>query len=132
MDATTDTVKMLPVELLSVDGIFKISTFLIHTPQFKSDILLIFPDAYWPPEVPPPFLPVSIATLLSRICDLTYETIEKLWGLLKDIVWNWTWKAQEIKERYRLYGNDLGYRLTKIRLQEQGHCPFTKVVTIQK
>src|ERR1700737_650672 len=106
-----DVTEMLPIELLIADGLFKISTFLMHAPQFKGDILLIYPDACWPAELPPPILPVSVATLLSRLCDLAYETIDQLWSILKDIVWNWAGKVREIDERYRLYGDTLGYRV---------------------
>ena len=80
---------MLPTTLQTADGLFKINIFLMHAPQFKDDIQLVFPDASWPTNVPPPLLPFSIASLLSRICDLPYETIDQLWETLKDIVWNW-------------------------------------------
>ena len=100
---------MLPTELLTADGLFKISTFLMYAPQFKNDIQLVLPDASWPTDLPPPFLPLSITLLLSRVCDLPHETIEQLWDFLKDVVWNWAGRVEEINERYRQYGNELGY-----------------------
>ena len=105
----------LPTNLLSADGLFKVSIFLMHAPQFKDDIQLVSPDASWPTDVPPPILPLSIALLLSRICDFPYETIEKLWEILKDVIWNWAGRVQEINERYRQYGNELGYRVFRFR-----------------
>ena len=100
---------MLPTDLQSADGLFKVGVFLMHAPQFKDDIQLVSPDANWPTNVPPPLLPFSIASLLSRICGLPYETIEQLW--LKDVIWNRTGRVQEINERYRRYGTELGYRV---------------------
>jgi hypothetical protein len=99
---------MLPIDL-TADGLFKACTFLMHAPRFKDDIRLISPDTTWPADVPPPILPLSVASLLSRICDLEYKTIEQLWDVLKDVVWNWAGRVQEINERYRQYSNELGY-----------------------
>jgi len=82
----------------------------MRTIHFKDDIVLVS-DALWPADVPPPVLPLSIANLLSGLCDLRIEMIADLWGLLKDVVWNWEEKVQVINERYKKYGNYLGYRM---------------------
>jgi hypothetical protein len=88
--------KMLPTDFLTADGLFKISIFLMHAPQFKDDIQLVSPYASWPTNVPPPALPLSIASVLSRICDLPYETTEQLWEVLKGVIWSWKGRVQEI------------------------------------
>ena len=61
---------LLPEELLNIDGIIKISTFLTYAPRFKEDIFLVM-DRQSPADVPPSFLPASIATFLARLCDLS-------------------------------------------------------------
>jgi len=45
------------------------------------------------PPIRPPILPLSVALLLSRVCDLPNETIEQLWDILKDVIWNCIRKA---------------------------------------
>jgi len=94
--------------LLNADGIVKMSTFLMYAACFKGDILLAM-DAKSATNVPPPFLPASIASLLALLCDLSDEAIDMLWGLLKDVVWNWKAKVQVIDEHYQLYGHNLCY-----------------------
>ena len=101
--------QQLPEELLSADGVFKMSTFLTYLPRFKNDITLIM-DTNLPTDIPPPVLPSSITAFLAMLCDLSDEAIEKLWNLLKDVVWHWTEKMQAIDERYHLFGGNLGYR----------------------
>ena len=76
---------MVPKSLQNADGLLKITTFLMYSPQFKDDIELVS-DALWPVDVPPPVLPLSITNLLSGLCNLDIEMIADLWGLLKDVV----------------------------------------------
>ena len=90
---------LLPEELLNIDGIIKISTFLTYAPRFKEDIFLVM-DHQSPADVPPSFLPASIATLLARLCDLLDGVVDVLWSLLKGIVWSWEEKVQIVDERY--------------------------------
>jgi len=40
-DTALATMQQLPEELLSADGVFKMSTFLTYSPRFKDDIILI-------------------------------------------------------------------------------------------
>ena len=99
----------LPEEMLSTDGVLKMTTFLRYAPRFKDDIILIM-DANSPIDIPPLFLPSKISTLLAMLCELSDEGVEKLWSLLKDVVWNWAAEMQTIDERYHLFGGNLGYR----------------------
>jgi hypothetical protein len=99
----------------NADDLLKITTFLMYAPRFKDDIVLVS-DALWPVDVPSPVLPLSITNLLSGLCDLGIEIIADLWGLLKNVVWNWEEKVQGINERYKKYGNYLGYRMFKLFL----------------
>ena len=100
---------LLSKELLDIDGIVKMSSFLMYAPHFKEDILLVM-DGQSPADVPPSFLPASIATFLARLCDLSDEAIGALWDLLKSVVWSWEEKVQTINARYQLYSHNLGYR----------------------
>jgi hypothetical protein len=102
---------MLPTNLQNADGLLKMATFLMYTPRFKDDIVLVL-EPQWPVDVPPPILPLSIANLLSGLCDLSDDTIADLWSLLKEVIWNWDEKVQNIDERYKIYGNTLGYRMS--------------------
>jgi len=102
---------MVPKDLQNAEGLLKISTFLMYAPRFKNDIVLVL-DPQWPVDIPPPVLPLSIADLLSKLCDLRNETTETLWDLLKEVVWNWEEKMQDVDERYNRYGNYLGYRMS--------------------
>lgn len=45
------------------------------------------------------------------LCELSDETVERLWNLLKDVVWHWAEKVQAIDERYHRFGGNLGYRM---------------------
>ena len=100
---------VLPTELLNVNGIVKMSTFLMYAPRFKEDILLVM-DGQSPADVPPSFLPASIATFLAQLCDLSDEAIGVLWGLLKAVVWSWEEEVRTIDARYQVYSHNLGYR----------------------
>jgi hypothetical protein len=65
-------------------------------------------DAKSPANIPPPFLPASIATFLAKLCDLLDAAIKTMWDLFKSIVWSW--KEKTIGEHYQFYGHNLGYR----------------------
>ena len=109
LDTLNSMEPLLPKELLNVNGIVKISTFLMYAPRFKEDIVLVL-DGQSPVDVPPAFLPTSIAAFLAQLCDLSDEAIGALWDLLKSAVWSWEEKVQTIGARYQLYGHNLGYR----------------------
>jgi hypothetical protein len=85
------------------------SVFLTYVSRFKEDIFLAM-DAKSPTDVPPSFLPASIASFLAKLCDLSDETIDALWDILKGVVWSWKEKMQTIEVRYQLYSHNLGYR----------------------
>lgn len=84
---------------LCAENLFKICTFLTHAPQFKNDIILI-QSSTWPIETAPPYLPRSINSILSKICDTSESSVDKLWELLRGSVWNYIKKTSEIDNRY--------------------------------
>jgi hypothetical protein len=93
----------------SPEILLKISAFLTYAPRFKDDIILVQP-ADWPLNIAPPYLPQSIALLLSNLCETSEEAIEILWTFTKQIVWEYSGRAKEIDERFKMHGKDLGYR----------------------
>lgn len=95
-------------ETVNEDLLFKISSFLLYAPRFKNDILLAQPST-WPATEPPLFLPQSVSTLLSSLCESDSESINKLWFYLKDTVWHYDERVKVVEDRLRVYGKDLGY-----------------------
>lgn len=89
--------------------LLKISAFLTYAPRFKDDIILVQP-ADWPLNIAPPYLPQSIALLLSNLCETSEEAIEILWTFTKHIILEYSGRAKEIDERFKMHGKDLGYR----------------------
>src|SRR5258708_31377997 len=71
---------LLTEELLSADGIVKMSVFLTYVSRFKQDIFLAM-DA----------------------------KSHALWDILKGVVWSWKEKMQTIEECYQLYSHNLSY-----------------------
>jgi len=72
LSAAHSSIKFTP-EIL-----FKISAFITYAPRFKDDITLV-QAADWPLNVAPPYLPQSIALLLSNLCETSEDAVEVLW-----------------------------------------------------
>ena len=64
--------------VLTPEILLKISAFITYAPRFKDDIILV-QAADWPLDIAPPYLPQSIALLLSNLCEASEEAIEMLW-----------------------------------------------------
>ena len=88
--------------------LLKISAFITYAPRFKDDIILV-QAADWPLDIAPPY-PQSIALLLSNLCEASEVAIEMLWTFTKQIIWEYSGRAKEIDERFKMHGKDLGYR----------------------
>ena len=54
--------------------------------QAKNDILVV-QDLKWPPNDPPRYLPKSVTMLLANICETTNDGVDRLWLLLREVVW---------------------------------------------
>lgn len=93
---------------LSTELLVKISTFLIHAPYFKKEILLA-QESNWPAEVAPWILPESVSILLSNLCDIEMGTTKRMWSYLKDAVWKHSEREREVDMRFKVYGKALGY-----------------------
>jgi len=95
--------------ILTPEVLLKISAFLTYAPRFKDDIILV-QAADWPLDVAPPYLPQSIVLILSNLCEASEDAIERLWTFTKQIIWEYSDRAKEIDERFKVHGKDLGYR----------------------
>jgi hypothetical protein len=82
---------------------------LTFAPRFKNDILIV-QDSKWPPNVPPLYLPKSIALLLANLCETTDDVVDRLWSLLREVVWAFDEKLKEMETRFQAYGKCLSYR----------------------
>ena len=91
-------------DVLNGDSLMKIFTYV---PQFKNDILLV-QDSKWPPNISPRYLPKSVTLLLAIICETTNNGVDRLWSLLREVVWVFDEKQKET--RFQAYGKDLSYR----------------------
>jgi hypothetical protein len=105
--------------VLTPEILLKISAFITYAPRFKDDIILV-QAADWPLDIAPPYLPQSIALLLSNLCEASEEAIEMLWTFTKQIVWEYSGRAKEIDERFKMHGKDLGYRKESTTFTEDG------------
>ena len=83
--------------------------FFTYVLGFKNDILLV-QDSKWPPNIPPRYLPKSVTLLLAIICEMTNNGVDRLWSLLREVVWVFDEKQKEMKMRFQAYGKDLSYR----------------------
>jgi hypothetical protein len=95
-------------DVLSAQILSQLTTFLLYAPRLKNDILLA-QESNWPAEIAPWILPESVTTLLSNLCGINEENVDKLWSHLKDTIWNHHQRAEEIEMRFKLYGKSLGY-----------------------
>ena len=91
-------------DVLNGDSLMK---FFTYVPQFKNDILLV-QDSKWLPNISPHYLPKSVTLLLAIICETTNNGVDRLWSLLREVVWVFDEKQKET--RFQAYGKDLRYR----------------------
>ncbi|KAF8799770.1 hypothetical protein BYT27DRAFT_7201002 [Phlegmacium glaucopus] len=87
----------------------RITFFLTYAPRFKNDILIV-QDSRWPPNNPPLYLPKSITFLLANLCETTDDVVDRLWLLLREVVWAFDGKLKEMEARFQAYGKGLSYR----------------------
>ena len=75
-------------DVLNGDSLMKIFLFFTYLPRFKNDILLV-QDSKWQPNIPPRYLPKleSVTLLLAIICETTNDEVDRLWSLLREVVW---------------------------------------------
>ena len=87
----------------------KIFSFFTYVPRFKNDILVV-QDSKWPPNVPPRYLPKSVTLPLANLCETTDVGVDRLWSLLREVVWVFDEKQKEVETRFKAYGKGLSYR----------------------
>ena len=105
--------------VLTPEILLKISAFITYAPWFQDDIIL-FQAANWPLDIAPWYLPQSIGLLLSNLCEASEEAIKILWTFTKQIVWEYSGRAKEIDERFKMHSKDLGYRKKSTTFTEDG------------
>ena len=96
-------------DALNGEVLMKIFSFFTYVPRFKNDILVV-QDSKWPPHVPPRYLPKSVTLLLVNLCETTDDGVDRLWSLLRDVVWVFDEKQTEMETRFQAYGKGLSYR----------------------
>ena len=96
-------------DVLNGDSLMKIFLFFTYVPWFKNDILLV-QDSKWPPNIPPRYLPKSVTLLLAIVCETTNDGVDRLWSLLREVVWVFDEKQKEMETRFQAYGKDFSYR----------------------
>ena len=94
--------------VLNGENLMKIFSFLTYMPRFKNDILVV-QDSKWPPNVPPRYLPKSVTLLLANLCETTDDGVDRLWLLLKEVVWVFDGKLKEMETRFQASGKGLSY-----------------------
>ena len=95
-------------DILNGESLTKIFFFFTYLPQFKNDILVV-QDSKWPPNVPPCYLPKSVTQLLANLCETTEDGVDRLWSLLREVVWVFDEKQKEMETRFQAYGKGLSY-----------------------
>ena len=96
-------------DVINGENLMKIFSFLTYVPRFKNDILVV-QDSKWPPNVPPRYLPKSVTLLLANLCETTDDGVDRLWSLLRELVWVFDKKQKELEMRFKAYGKGLSYR----------------------
>jgi len=66
--------------------LLKISAFITYAPRLKDDIILV-QAVDWPLNVAPPYLPQSVALLLSNLCETSEDAIGHLRNKSLGIQW---------------------------------------------
>ena len=90
------TLASLHPDVLNGESLLKIFSFFTYVPQFKNDILVV-QDSKWPPNVPPCYLPKSVTLLLAKLCETTNDGVDRLWLLLREVVWDFDEKRKEVE-----------------------------------
>ncbi|KAJ6564238.1 hypothetical protein B0H19DRAFT_893977, partial [Mycena capillaripes] len=72
-------------------------------------------------DTPPPVLPPSVRTFISNAAEISFDSIPKLWGLLKEDVWSlWDTKLSAMEENlFWVHGWKLG--ITSMTLYPPTH-----------
>ena len=94
--------------ILNGEILTKIFSFLTYLPWFKNDILVV-QDLKWLPNVPPRYLPKSVTLLLANLCETTYDGVDRLWLLLREMVWAFDEKQKDVERMFQAFGKDLSY-----------------------
>jgi hypothetical protein len=95
-------------DVLNGESLMNIFSFFTYAPRFKNDIIVV-QDSKWPPNVPPRYLPKSVTLLLANLCETTDDGVDRLWSLLREVVWVFDEKQKEMETRFKAYGNGLSY-----------------------
>ena len=96
-------------DVLNGESLMKIFSFFTYVPRFKNDILVV-QDSKCLPNVPPHYLPKSVTLLLANLCETTDDGVDRLWTLLREVVWVFDEKQKEMETRFHAYGKSLSYR----------------------
>ena len=103
------TLASLHPDVLDGESLLTIFSFFTYVPRFKNDILVV-QDSKWPPNVPPRYLPKSVTLLLANLCETTNDGVDRLWLLLREVVWDFDERQKEMETRFQAYGKGLSYR----------------------
>ena len=106
-------------DVLNGESLLKIFSFFTYVPRFKNDILIV-QDSKWPPNVPPRYLPKSVTLLLANLCETTDDGVDRLWSLLREVVWGFDEKQKEMETKFQGYGKGLSYR----ELTTRNYCNY--------
>ena len=85
--------------------LLKISAFITYVPRFKDDIILVQAD--WPLNVAPPYLPQSIALLLSNLKHRKVPS--RCYGHLRNKSFRKVAGQKRFDKKFKMHGKDLGY-----------------------
>jgi len=86
--------------------------FILCASALKNDIILAQPSQHSSNE-PPLLLSPAVATLLSRVCNISENTVTACWGLLREVVWYEHDFVDPVRMRevlFQKFGHDLGFR----------------------
>jgi hypothetical protein len=96
-------------DVLNGESLMKIFSFFTYVERFKNDIIVV-QDSKRPPNVPPRYLPKSVTLLLANLCETTDDGVDRLWLLLREVVWVFDEKQKEVETRFKANGKGLSYR----------------------
>ena len=85
IEALLDLANLHP-DVINGESLMKIFFFFTYMSQFKNDILVV-QDSKWPTNVSPRYLPKSVTLLLANLCETTDDGVDRLWLLLREVVW---------------------------------------------
>jgi hypothetical protein len=96
-------------DVLNGESLTKIFLFFTYVPRFKNDIIVV-QDSKSSPNVPPRYLPKSVTLLMANLCETTEDGVDRLWLLLREVIWVFDEKLKETETRFEDYGKGLSYR----------------------